>query len=188
MGNAGHAVSLTSKTVRTGIVFTILVSGLLGLSMASFASGSDLNNAQPAVVNQSDVKKIQQVLRDKGHYRGRVDGDFGLRTRAGIRAFQKAENLRVSGKLDVETAGKLGVQPEALGSGSYGSGQMIGQGRKQTSDQIINGKPSAGVKRAKGSGRPGQTQAQIVKPASDTESGQRDREKKLQTENENHPR
>ena len=47
---------------------------------------------------------MQQTLQDKGHYRGEVDGVFGLRTRASIRGFQKAENLTVTVQLDTQTA------------------------------------------------------------------------------------
>jgi peptidoglycan hydrolase-like protein with peptidoglycan-binding domain len=55
---------------------------------------------------------MQQTLQDKGHYHGKVDGVFGLRTRASIRAYQKAENLPVTGQLDTQTAIKLGVTAE----------------------------------------------------------------------------
>ena len=62
---------------------------------------------------------MQETLRDKGHYRGKIDGVFGLRTRASIRGYQKAENLPVTGQLDTPTAGKLGVAPERREESCY---------------------------------------------------------------------
>jgi peptidoglycan hydrolase-like protein with peptidoglycan-binding domain len=112
---------------------------------------------------------MQQILRDKGHYRGEVDGVSGLRTWASIRGFQKAENLPVTGQLDPQTAAKLGVRPE---------------GRKETGYETTKGKPSAGIKWAKGSGRKSKTLRKAVKTVAAPE---RAREKTLQAENDNHP-
>jgi peptidoglycan hydrolase-like protein with peptidoglycan-binding domain len=110
---------------------------------------------------------MQQTLRGKGHFRGQVDGVFGLRTRASIRKFQKAENLPVTGQLDTQTAGKLGVRPE---------------GREETGIETTKGKPSAGIKWAKGSGRTIRTLRKAVKTPADPEAVPEDREKKLQAE------
>lgn len=44
-----------------------------------------------------DVKKIQKRLKSLGLYKGRIDGDFGERTRASIEAFQKNSGLTVDG-------------------------------------------------------------------------------------------
>jgi len=102
------------------------------------------------------------------------EGRWRLRspTRASIRGFQKAENLPVTGQLDTQTAGKLGVRPE---------------GREETGYETTKGKPSAGIKWAKGSGRTSKTLRKAVKTVAAPESGRGDREKTLQAENDNHP-
>jgi peptidoglycan hydrolase-like protein with peptidoglycan-binding domain len=115
---------------------------------------------------------MQQTLRDKGYYRAKVDGVFGLRTRSSIRGFQKAENLPVTGQLDTQTAGKLGVRPEV--------GEEVGYNTTQ-------GKPSAGISWAEGSRRTGRTLRKTVKRAAVPESGRGHREKTLQAENSNQP-
>jgi peptidoglycan hydrolase-like protein with peptidoglycan-binding domain len=115
---------------------------------------------------------MQQTLQDKGHYRGEVDGVFGLRTRASIRGFQKAENLPVTGQLDTETAGRLGVRPE---------------GREETGEETTKGKPSAGIRWAKGARRTSKPLRKAVKTVAAPESGRGAREKALQAENDNHP-
>jgi peptidoglycan hydrolase-like protein with peptidoglycan-binding domain len=91
---------------------------------------------------------MQQTLLNKGHYRGKVDGVFGLRTRASIRAYQKAESLPATGHLDKETAERLGVGPEV---------------RKETRFITTLDKPPAGTKWAKGSKRARKTPQTPVK-------------------------
>ena len=163
---------LASKTVWAGIVFIFLTTGISRPRPTPLASLADLSKEALAVVHQNDVRKMQQTLRDKGHYRGKVDGVFGLRTRASIRGFQKAENLPVTGQLDTQTAGKLGVRPE---------------GREETGHETTKGKPSAGIKWAKGSERTSKTLRKAVKTVAAPESGRGDRAKTLQAENDNHP-
>jgi peptidoglycan hydrolase-like protein with peptidoglycan-binding domain len=128
---------LASKAVCAGIVFLLLTTGIAGPRQTAFAS-ANLSKEAPAVGHRNDVKKMQETLRNKGHYTGKVDGVLGLRTRASIREFQKTENLSVTGKIDAQTAGKLGVKPE---------------GREETGYEVTQGKPSAGIKWAKSSGR-----------------------------------
>jgi len=121
---------LASKAAWAGIVFLLLTSGI-SRPRTPLASGANVSKEVPTVVQANDVKKIQEALQGNGQYAGKVDGVFGLRTRASIRGFQKAENLPVTGLLDTHTAGKLGVRPE---------------GRVQTGYEATQGKPSAGIK------------------------------------------
>jgi len=128
---------LASKVAWAGIVFLLLATGISGPRPTLSTSGVDLSKELPAVPHPNDVMSMQQTLLDKGHYRGRVDGVFGLRTRASIRAYQKAESLPVTGHLDKETAGRLGIGPEV---------------RQETRFVTTQDKPPAGTKWAKGSG------------------------------------
>src|SRR5208337_5464135 len=156
--------------------FLLLTSGISRPRGTLLASGTNVSKkvptAMPILVQRTDVRKIQEALQDNGQYGAKVDGVFGLRTRASIRGFQKAENLPVTGQLDAQTAGKLGVRPE---------------GREETDYQTAKGKPSAGIKWAKGSGRISKTPRKAVKTVAAPESGPGDREKTLQAENDNHP-
>ncbi len=141
---------LASKAAWAGIVFVLLTTGISGPRRPPLASGANLTNQLPAVGPGNDVRKMQQTLRDKGHYRGDVDGVFGLRTRASIRGFQKAENLPATGELDTQTAGKLGVTAE---------------GRGKTGYETTQDKPSAGIKWSQGSRRANKTRRRSVKKA-----------------------
>jgi len=123
------------------------MSGISGPRPTPLAAEANVSKEVPTVVQQNDVRKIQQALQDNGQYGGKVDGVFGLRTRASIRGFQKAENLPVTGQLDVETAGKLGVRPE---------------GHEATGYEVTQSKPSAGIKRDASSRRARKTLRKVV--------------------------
>jgi|GEM_PF-829029 len=53
------------------------------------------------------VMQAQQLLKEKGYYQGRIDGDFGNGTKEAIAAFQKANGLVVDGKVGAKTWQKL---------------------------------------------------------------------------------
>jgi peptidoglycan hydrolase-like protein with peptidoglycan-binding domain len=163
---------LASKAAWTGIALILLATGISGPRPAPLPSGVNPSNGAPAGVHRNDVKKMQETLRNKGHYRGKLDGVFGLRTGAGIRAYQKAENLRVTGRIDTQTADKLGVRPED---------------REETGYETAKGKPSAYMNRAKGLGRTSKTPRKPVKAVAASESGLEDRQKSLQADNDNPP-
>jgi N-acetylmuramoyl-L-alanine amidase len=139
---------LISKAASAGIVFLLLTSGISRPRGTPLAPGANVSQEVPAGAQQTDVKQIQEALQDNGQYEGKVDGVFGLRTRASIREFQKAENLPVTGQLDVQTASKLGVKPES---------------REKTGRETAQRKPSAGIKWAEGSRRTNKTQRKAVK-------------------------
>jgi len=161
---------LANKIGWAGIALTLLTTGMSVQGVPRSAAGSEFNKEGDA--DQNEIKKMQETLRNKGHHRGKVDGVFGLRTRASIRAYQKAENLPITGQLDTQTAGKLGVRPV---------------GREETGYETTAGKPSAGIKWAKGPGRTSKTLPKSVKTVAAPESGRGNREKRLQAQNDNHP-
>ena len=143
---------LASKAAWAGIVFLLLTSGI-SRPRTPLASGANVSKEVPTVVQANDVKKIQEALQGNGQYAGKVDGVFGLRTRASIRGFQKAENLPVTGELDVQTAGKLGVRPEV---------------REEKGYETPLDKPSAGIKGSNRSRRTSKTPRMAVKKSAPT--------------------
>src|SRR5947207_7277909 len=54
-----------------------------------------------------DVRQAQTALKDKGHDPGPIDGIHGPRTSAALRSYQKAENIKVTGRLDSDTKSHL---------------------------------------------------------------------------------
>ena len=156
--------------MRLITVVTLTVAlGVLGLSLTPSALAA----------SSEDVKKVQQSLSDKGYDAGPVDGVLGSRTRASIRQYQASEKLTVNGRLDAETAGKLGVGPESIGGSFKGAGQEVGQGGQELGHEMKQGKPIAGGKEfGLGVGRAAHKVASGVKKAATTDSDRGDREKK----------
>ena len=64
--------------------------------------------------NNEQAKSLQEALKAKGEDPGPIDGVIGNKTRTALRAFQKANNLRVTGALDDQTAEKLGLEKHKL--------------------------------------------------------------------------
>jgi putative peptidoglycan binding protein len=97
---------------------TLLTIGMLVTGLPRSAAGSDFNkDGVAAFIIKNEITKIQETLRDKGHYSGKVYGLFGLRTRAGIRAYRKAENLPITGQVDSRTAEDLASVPYQAAAG-----------------------------------------------------------------------
>ncbi|MEX0805411.1 MAG: peptidoglycan-binding domain-containing protein [Candidatus Binatia bacterium] len=97
----------------------------------SGAEGMAAKESQGERWAMQDVKKAQEALKDKGHNPGSMDGVIGPQTRQAIRAFQNANGLKVTGRLDTETADKLGIEKaSASGASSEGS---AGMGKGQAS-------------------------------------------------------
>ena len=177
-----------SKTAWAKVVFTILATGMLGLSLTPRVFAANPQEEQPAVSHSQDIKKVQESLRDKGYYHAKVDGISGPQTRAAIRQYQKDENLPVTGRLDARTAGKLGVEPKSVGGEFKQAGKDVGHGSEKAAHEMKEGKPVASGKEfGEGVGRFGKSVGRAVKKAVSPNSGSGDRQKKDQPESEKRP-
>jgi len=58
----------------------------------------------------SEVKAVQRALRDVGHYKGNIDGDFGPLTNQAVRDFQAKAGLEVDGVVGPNTLDALGIE------------------------------------------------------------------------------
>lgn len=57
-----------------------------------------------------DVERLQRTLRDAGFDVGEVDGKFGPRTEAALKAYQQAKGLRADGRAGEDTFGAMGLE------------------------------------------------------------------------------
>ena len=62
-------------------------------------------------------RKLQEALKAKGNDPGPIDGRMGPKTRAALKAFQEANGLKVTRRLDDQTAEKLGLEKTAMPMG-----------------------------------------------------------------------
>jgi len=161
-----------------------------GQTVSSAASTSAEKKASPlrtrespAAMGRDDIRKAQRSLNDKGFDVGPADGVLGNRTRAGIRQYQRSENLPVTGRLDAETAGKLGVGVESIGGNFKGAGHEVAEGSRELGHEMKQGKPvAAGKEFGKGIGRAAQKIGAGVVDAVSPDSDRGDREEQQKKE------
>jgi peptidoglycan hydrolase-like protein with peptidoglycan-binding domain len=155
---------------------------MLGFVSAPVVSAAD-TNAEHLTLQRNDIREVQKSLNAKGFDCGPADGYLGPRTRSGIRQFQASESLAVTGRLDAETAGKLGVGPESIGGRFSGAGHDVADGSAELGHEMKEGKPiAAGKEFGLGIGRAakkvGQGVVQAVTPDSDREDREEQKEEK----------
>ncbi len=76
---------------------------LLGAAM--FLAG--LSNA----IADEMIRSVQTQLQKAGFYEGTIDGNWGSQTAAGVRRYQLANDLRVTGELNEATLNRMGIAP-----------------------------------------------------------------------------
>jgi peptidoglycan hydrolase-like protein with peptidoglycan-binding domain len=94
------------------------VAVIMGGAMLVTMTTESTAGSPPASGDAASIKAVQQALKDKGHDPGAVDGKMGPKTQAALRDYQQKEGLKATGRLDTETASKLGVQAKADTSSS----------------------------------------------------------------------
>jgi peptidoglycan hydrolase-like protein with peptidoglycan-binding domain len=59
--------------------------------------------------NKDQIKEVQGILKTRGFYAGEQTGKLDPDTRAGLKKYQAAESLKVTGTLNKVTLEKMGV-------------------------------------------------------------------------------
>lgn len=91
----------------------------------------------------SDVKRLQQRLKDLGYLTGSADGDFGAATEQAVRDFQAANGLSVDGKAGTRTIEKLyssSAKKKTSSSSSSSSSSGSSSSSSSASSSYTNGK------------------------------------------------
>ncbi len=73
------------------------------------ANTSNKTGAAASALPPATVSAAQRSLKQKGFYKGNIDGAMTPETQAAIREFLKNTNLNVTGQLDQATLSSLGV-------------------------------------------------------------------------------
>lgn len=107
-------------------------SGMSSPSDSSHTGSSSGSNRGSA----SNIKEVQQALKDKGYDPGPVDGVMGAKTKEALKSFQSASNLSATGTLNAQTAEKLGVQSGGSSSMGSGSRSSSGSGSMRSGDKM----------------------------------------------------
>jgi len=65
-------------------------------------------------VADTEIAKVQQLLKEYGYYSGPLDGTMNQRTREALRSFQQSRQLTVTGLIDNDTAQELGLNHNTI--------------------------------------------------------------------------
>jgi peptidoglycan hydrolase-like protein with peptidoglycan-binding domain len=60
--------------------------------------------------SKDQIKQAQKIVKDRGFYAGEETGKLDADTRAGLKKYQAAEGLKVTGTLNKVTLEKMGVE------------------------------------------------------------------------------
>ena len=84
---------------------------------AQNANSSTTNNSTTAAkprkpifrASKDQIQQAQKVLKERGFYAGEQSGKLDADTRAGLKKYQTAENLKVTGTLNKVTLEKMAI-------------------------------------------------------------------------------
>jgi peptidoglycan hydrolase-like protein with peptidoglycan-binding domain len=73
---------------------------------------SESERKRPPVfrANKHQVNQAQTILKSRGFYTGETTGKLDAATRSGLKEYQKAEGLKVTGTLNKATLEKMGIE------------------------------------------------------------------------------
>ncbi|MBE5800905.1 MAG: hypothetical protein E7319_01290 [Clostridiales bacterium] len=98
------------------IAFTLAMILVMSVAVTALAAYATI----PYGAKGDEVRKMQTVLRQKGYYKGRVDGVFGPSTRSAVIAFQKSISIAADGKPGNKTLTALYHGSSAINTPSNG--------------------------------------------------------------------
>ncbi len=91
---------------------------VFSVAMAQSATSSTSGNSTSAAkaprkpifrASKDQIKQAQKILKDRSFYAGEETGKLDAETRAGLKKYQAAEALKVTGTLNKVTLEKMGV-------------------------------------------------------------------------------
>ena len=100
-------------------ILAVLVATSIGLSVQpSTGSTTQSQNSNATAkkkrgpvfrANKDQIKQAQALLKTRGFYAGQDTGKLDPDTRAGLKKYQEAESLKVTGTLNKVTLEKMGI-------------------------------------------------------------------------------
>jgi peptidoglycan hydrolase-like protein with peptidoglycan-binding domain len=72
-------------------------------------STANANRKPPFRANAAQVKQAQAILKQRSFYSGEETGKLDTATRAGLKKYQEAEGLKVTGTLNKVTLEKMAI-------------------------------------------------------------------------------
>lgn len=82
------------------------------------ALGVEKEKAASSKYSAATIRKAQATLKARGYKVGAADGKMGDSTRNALRAFQRSENIVVTGELNPRTLARLGIDEPRAAAGA----------------------------------------------------------------------
>lgn len=102
---------IKQKLSNAALLFLALMLSLLSIT----ACGTDTVDTLSKMGSRgTEVKAVQEKLKERGIYKGSVDGIFGAGTKEAVKKFQKQQGLTADGIAGPATLKKLGVSIGSL--------------------------------------------------------------------------
>ncbi len=105
---------LTAAFLMVSLFFT----SALAISSLNTKMGEDTDALSKYGSRGQEVRTIQQKLKNWGYYDGEVDGIFGSKTQAAVKAFQRKNGLTVDGIAGPNTLRAMGIASSSSSSSS----------------------------------------------------------------------
>ena len=101
-------------TLLLSVAFACSVAAAMQNTNSSLAGSKTANGNTRARkpifrASKDQIKQAQALLKQKGFYAGEETGKLDDGTRAGLKKYQEAENIKVTGTLNKLTLEKMGV-------------------------------------------------------------------------------
>ena len=124
LSSRAHLARLTEKKDQMKKTLSATLSLLFVFSLLVNAqntnSSTSTSNSNTAVkpkkprkpifrANKDQIKQAQKILKDRGFYAGEETGKLDADTRAGLKKYQGAETINVTGTLNRVTLEKMGI-------------------------------------------------------------------------------
>ena len=101
---------ILSATLSLLFVFAIAVAGQNANSSTTSNNSNATKPRKPIFrASKDQIQQAQKILKDRGFYAGEQTGKLNDDTRAGLKKYQAAENIKVTGTLNKVTLEKMGV-------------------------------------------------------------------------------
>ena len=98
-------------------ILSLLFAFAITVTAQNSNSSTTTNNSNTAAkprkpifrANKDQIQQAQKILKDRGFYSGEQTGKLDDDTRAGLKKYQTAENLKVTGTLNKVTLEKMAI-------------------------------------------------------------------------------
>lgn len=102
--------TLTSLLLISSIGLATAAAQNANTSTSSASSAKTPKKRGPVFrASKEQIKQAQSIVKERGFYAGEQTGKLDADTRAGLKKYQAAENLKVTGTLNKMTLEKMGI-------------------------------------------------------------------------------